>query len=118
MDDVGAVYGFSKPLVNACRKPGAWQVYDIRYRAPRRDDTGKIVEEGSITAWLNGRKVQDHARFGEPRSVYHPYRYRTTPYLKTIWDRQKKTHAGPVFLQDHGSPVWFKNVRIKDLKKK
>jgi hypothetical protein len=75
MQDIGAIYGFSKPLVNAGRKRGEWQVYDIRYRAPRRDESGKVTEEGSITAWLNGQKVQDHARFGEPRSVYHPYRH-------------------------------------------
>jgi hypothetical protein len=39
-EDAGAVYGFAPPLVNACRKPGQWQVFDIRYRAPRRDDAG------------------------------------------------------------------------------
>lgn len=55
--DQGALYGFSKPLVNASREVGEWQVYDIRYRAPRRDESGKITEEGSVTAWLNGQKV-------------------------------------------------------------
>lgn len=115
MGDAGAIYGFSKPLVNACRKPGEWQVYDIRYRAPRRDDSGEIVEEGSITAWLNGKKVQDNATFGEPKSKYHPYRYKTTPYLQKIWERQKKTMTGPVFLQDHDSPVRFRNVWIRPL---
>ncbi|MBL7039611.1 MAG: DUF1080 domain-containing protein [Pirellulaceae bacterium] len=115
MGDAGAIYGFSKPLVNACRKPGEWQVCDIRYRAPRRDDSGEIVEEGSITAWLNGKKVQDNATFGEPKSKYHPYRYGTTPYLQRIWEQQKKTMTGPVFLQDHDSPVRFRNVWIRPL---
>jgi hypothetical protein len=115
MEDIGAVYGFSKPLVNAARKRGEWQVYDIRYRAPRRDESSKIIEDGSITAWLNGKKVQDNARFGEPRSVYHPYRHGTTPYLQNIWARQKKTMTGPLFLQDHGNPVRFRNVWIVPL---
>ncbi len=119
MDDIGAVYGFAKPLVNAGRKPGEWQVYDIRYRAPRRDADekagGKITEEGSITAWLNGQKVQDNTRFGEPRSVYHPFRYGTTDYLKAIGERQKQTSVGPVFLQDHGNPVRFRNVWVRPL---
>lgn len=115
MGDAGAIYGFSKPLVNACRKPGEWQVYDIRYRAPRRDDSGEIVEEGSITAWLNGKKVQNNATFGEPKSKYHPYRYKTTPYLQKIWEQQKKTMTGPVFLQDHDSPVRFRNVWLRPL---
>ena len=92
-----------------------WQVYDIRYHAPRRNDDGTIVEKGRITAWLNGKQVQNNIEFGEPRSVYHPYRYVTTEYLKTIWRRQKDTLLGPVFLQDHGSPVRFRNVWVVPL---
>ena len=114
-EDEGALYGFHKPLANASRKPGEWQVYDICYRAPRRDKDGTIVEEGSITAWLNGTKVQDQARFGEPRSVYHPYRYGATPYLLAIWKRQKETAVGPVFLQDHNAPVRFRNIWVRPL---
>lgn len=111
-DDMGAVYGFSKPLVNAARDRGSWQVYDIRYRAPRRDERGKIIKPGTITAWLNGKKVQDATEIGEPRSVYHPYRYGTTEYLKKIGAKQKATMTGPLFLQDHGNPVRFRNVWI------
>lgn len=111
-DDAGAVYGFSPPLENPCRKPGEWQVFDIRYRAPRRDESGKIVESGTVTVWFNGKKVQDGARVGEPKSTFHPFRYGNTPYLNTIRDRQRKTMTGPVFLQDHGSPVRFRNVWV------
>ena len=115
MGDMGAIYGFSKPLANACRAPGQWQVYDILYRAPRRDEGGKIVQDGSITALLNGVKVQSGATFGEPKSVYHPFRYGTTPYLQEIWKQQKVTGVGPVFLQDHDSPVRFRNVWVRPL---
>ncbi len=113
--DMGALYGFARPLVNACRPPGEWQVYDIRYRAPRRSPAGMIVEHGAITAWLNGQKVQDNVTFGEPRSNYHPYRYGTTPYLQAIWQEQQKDSVGPMFLQDHDSPVRFRNVWIRPL---
>ncbi|MFM8572544.1 MAG: DUF1080 domain-containing protein [Pirellula sp.] len=113
--DQGALYGFSKPLVNASKKPGEWQVYDIRYRAPRRDVNGKITKSGSVTAWLNGKLVQDNTTFDEPRSVYHPFRYGTTDYLKEIYKQQLATQVGPVFLQDHGSPTRFRNVWIKPL---
>ena len=112
---MGGIYAFSAPLANACRKPGEWQVYDIRYRAPRRDKDGKIIRDGSVTAFLNSVKVQDNATFGEPRSRWHPYRYGTTPYLQRIWERQKKTGIGPVFLQDHDSPVRFRNVWVRPL---
>lgn len=113
MDDIGAIYGFAKPLANACRKPGEWQVYDIRYQAPRRDESGKIVQAGSVTAYLNGVKVQDQTTFGEPRSNYHPFRYGTTPYLSKISERQTRTGVGPVFLQDHDSPVRFRNIWVR-----
>jgi len=115
MEDMGAIYGFSKPLANACRKPGQWQVYDILYRAPRRDKKGRIVQDGMITAYLNGVKVQDRTPVDEPRSKYHPYRYGTTPYLQKIWEQQKKTGVGPVFLQDHDSPVRFRNIWVRPL---
>jgi hypothetical protein len=111
-EDAGALYGFSPPLENACRKPGEWQVFDIRYRAPRRDGSGKIVEDGTVTVWFNGKKVQNGTRFGEPKSAFHPFRFGNTPYLDKIRDRQKKTMTGPVFLQDHGNPVKFRNVWV------
>lgn len=112
---MGAVYGFQKPLVNASRPPAVWQVYDIRYIAPRRGDDGKILREGLITAWLNGQQVQRETPLGEPRSKYHPYRYGTTPYLQKIWKQQLQTMTGPVFLQDHDNPVRFRNVWIRPL---
>lgn len=111
-EDAGSLYGFSPPLVNACRKPGEWQVFDIRYRAPRREESGKLVEKGTVSVWFNGTKVQDGTQFGEPKSPFHPFRFGTTPYLEKIRDLQKKTMTGPVFLQDHGNPVKFRNVWI------
>lgn len=113
--EIGAVYGFAKPLTYAGRPPGEWQSYDIRYRAPRRDASGQISEEGCITAYLNGKLVQNGTRFGEPRSVYHPFRYHTTPYLQKIYRRQKTTHTGPLFLQDHDAPVRFRNIWVRPL---
>ena len=115
MGDMGGIYGFAKPLANAARRPGEWQVYDIRYRAPRRDSNGKITQEGSITAYLNGVKVQEDTPVGEPRSPWHPYKYGTTPYLQAIWKRQLETMVGPVFLQDHDSAVRFRNVWVRPL---
>jgi len=112
-EDAGSLYGFAPPLVNACRKPGEWQVFDIRYRAPRRDDAGKITEDGTVTVWFNGTKVQDGTKFGEPKSTFHPFRFGNTPYLDKIRDQQKKTMTGPVFLQDHNNPVKFRNVWVR-----
>lgn len=115
MDDMGALYGFQPALVNAAKPPGQWQVYDIRYRAPRRGEDGKIMKPGSVTAFLNGEKVQDRTQFKEPRSSFHPYRHGVTDYLRQIGQRQKQTSVGPVFLQDHNNPVKFRNVWIVPL---
>ncbi len=113
--DAGAIYGFAPPLVKATRPPGEWQVVDIRYRAPRRNDAGAIVEPGRISAWLNGERVQDETPVGEPRSTYHPFRYNTTDYLRQINQRMALTSTGPVFLQDHDNPVAFRNVWVRPL---
>lgn len=113
--DMGSLYGFAPAKVNAARPPGEWQVYDIRYRAPRRDENGKIIKKGTVTAWLNGKKVQNGTTFGEPKSVFHPFRHGNTEYLNKIYAKQKKTSVGPLFLQDHNHKVRFRNIWIKAL---
>jgi hypothetical protein len=113
--DEGSLYRFGKPIVNASLPTGQWQVYDIRFIAPRRDATGTIVKPGSVTAWLNGRCVQNGLRFTEPRSPYTPYKHGVTDSLKDVEKRLLATGEGPLFLQDHGSPTRFRNVWIKRL---
>ncbi|MFM7205983.1 MAG: family 16 glycoside hydrolase [Planctomycetaceae bacterium] len=113
--DEGALYRFGKPLVNAARPAGEWQVYDVRFIAPRRGPDGRITKPGRITAWLNGRLVQDGIEFTEPRSPYVPYRHGVTDHLRAIEKRLKATGEGPLFLQDHGSPVRYRNVWIRPL---
>ncbi len=113
LGDMGAVYGLYKPLVDAALPPGQWQAYDVLYIAPRRDSAGKLREEGSITAWLNGRLIHDHVRIGDKTSDYNPYRYDTTEYLATIAKRQQTTMVGPLILQDHDCPVRFRNIWVK-----
>lgn len=115
IEDEGSLYRFAPPLVNASRPVGEWQVYDIRFRAPRHDAEGKVTEPGSITAWLNGQKVQDGVTFDVPRSPYIPYRHGVTDYLRGVEKSLKATGAGPLFLQDHGAPVKFRNVWIRPL---
>jgi len=113
--DEGSLYRFAKPLVNASRKAGEWQVYDIRFTAPRRGPDGKVATPGRITAWLNGRLVQDGVEFAEPRSPYIPYRHGVTDHLRGVEKRLRETGEGPLFLQDHGSPTRFRNVWIRRL---
>ena len=116
--DEGALYRFAKPIVNASRPAGEWQVYDIRFIAPRRGADGEITTPGKITAWLNGRLVQNGLTFTEPRSPYVPYSHGVTDYLREIEKRLKETGHGPVFLQDHGSPTRYRNVWLRPLETK
>ncbi len=113
--DIGSLYGFAPPLVNAAREPGQWQVCDIRYRAPRLDDAGNISEAGELSAWMNGQLVQNKTRFGEPKSGFRPFLYRTTDYVRSLAEQYRETQVGPLFLQDHGNPVRFRNVWIRPL---
>lgn len=113
--DEGSLYRFAKPIVNAALPAGEWQVYDIRFIAPRRDASGAIERPGRVTAWLNGRIVQNELTFTEPRSPYTPYKHGVTEHLRAIERRLLATGEGPLFLQDHGSPTRFRNVWIRRL---
>jgi hypothetical protein len=96
----GAFYGHSAPLVNACRKPGEWQAYDIIFHAPKLQADGK-VQPGSFTVLHNGVLIQDHIPVdGDPT---------TAAPLKGLVEK------GPLFLQDHGNPVRYRNVWIRPL---
>ena len=55
-----ALYGQSAPLVNACRRPGEWQTFDIIFHAPGCAADGTVETPGSLTLLHNGVLVQDH----------------------------------------------------------
>ena len=95
-----AVYKQHAPLVNACRKPGEWQVYDIVFHAPYFDEDGKLRKHGTFTIFHNGVLVQDRAR------VYG----RTNSPVPA-----KSDYRQAFFLQDHGSPVSFRNIWVREL---
>ena len=56
----GAIYGQYPPLFNASRPPGEWQSYDVAFRRPRFDDSGKLLEPARVTLIHNGVVVQDN----------------------------------------------------------
>lgn len=101
----GAVYGVMPPMVNALRPPGEWQSYDIIFRRPIEKD-GVVVDEGSLTVFLNGVLVQD----ATPLEGGGGYRTRTHP--KSFGD------VGPLKLQDHGNPVRYRNIWYREIRKR
>src|SRR5919204_873066 len=54
-----AVYGQYPPLVNASRKAGEWQTYDIAFTAPRFNGSS-VATPAYVTVLHNGVLVQDH----------------------------------------------------------
>ena len=96
----GAFYGYNAPLVNVCRKPGEWQTYDIIFHTPKPSADGK-VEPGSFTVLQNGVLIQDHI----------PVKGEATTAAKFTG----VTPKGPLVLQDHGNPVRYRNLWIRQL---
>ena len=98
-----SIYGQYPPLVTACRKPGEWQTYDIVFHAPRFDTEGKLTRPAHLTVFHNGLLVQDNEELTGPTG--HHVR---PPY---------KAHADkmPIKLQDHGNPVHYRNIWIREI---
>ncbi len=98
----GALYGQFPPLVNACRKPGEWQTYDIVFRAPRFEN-GALVKPGRVTLFHNGVLVQD------AQELLGATRHRE------VATYEAHDAALPLELQDHGNPVRYRNIWIRKL---
>lgn len=99
----GSLYKQHVPLVNASRKPGEWQSYDILFTAPRFSEKGNLLQAASVTILHNGVLIQNNAILqgptvfiGEPYYVPHPGKL-------------------PIVLQDHDNPVKFRNIWVREL---
>jgi hypothetical protein len=97
-----SIYKQHIPLVNACRKPGEWQTYDIIYTAPRFNEEGRVLIPAYVTVIHNGIITQNHV------AITGPTTYNGFP----VYSKHDK---GPIVLQDHGDLVSFRNIWIRDL---
>lgn len=98
----GAVYKQSIPLVNACRKPGEWQTYDILYTAPRFNSDGILVAPAHVTVLHNGIVIQLNTEIKG-----------STEYIGL--PKNEAHGKGPLKLQDHGDLVSFRNIWVREL---
>ena len=98
-----SIYKQHIPLVNASRAPGEWQTYDIIFSAPEFGNDGSLLQPAYLTVLHNGVLVQNHAELIGP-TVY-------------IGEASYKEHPArqPLMLQDHGNPVSYRNIWIRDL---
>lgn len=98
----GSIYKQHIPLVNVSKKPGEWQTYDIVFIAPRFNKEGRVIEPAKVTVIHNGVLVQNHV------NVWGPTEYLGLPVYK-------EHGKGPIRLQDHGNPVSFRNIWVREL---
>jgi hypothetical protein len=96
-NECGGVYSISAPSVNMCLPPLVWQTYDIDFTTAQYDDAGKKIENARMTVLLNGVKVHENLEL--PRgTTAHPVKEGPEP--------------GPIYLQNHGNPVRFRNIWV------
>tara|TARA_Y100000816_G_scaffold282932_1_gene259193 strand:- start:528 stop:1313 length:786 start_codon:yes stop_codon:yes gene_type:complete len=99
----GSVYKQHIPLVNASKKPGDWQSYDIIFKAPVFNDNGSVESHAYVTVFHNGVLIQNNVQI--------------QGYVKFIGYPEYKAHPKklPIKLQDHGNLVSFRNIWIREL---
>lgn len=97
-----AIYKQHIPLVNACKKPGEWQSYDIIFKAPRFNEDGIKISSGSLTVLHNGVLVQNNVEIKG-----------TTEYIGL--PKNPAHGTAPLFLQDHGDLVSYRNIWLRKL---
>ena len=99
----GAVYKQIPPLVNAMRPPGEWNTYDIIWTAPRFNRDGSIKSPAFVTALHNGVLILNHFELLGNTPWSSPSTY------------TKHDDKLPIRLQDHGNPVRYRNIWVREL---
>jgi hypothetical protein len=98
----GAIYKEQPPTVNACRKPGEWQTYDIIWEGPRFDDAGHVTRPAIVTVLHNGVLIHHRFELLGATSYEEPPKY------------SKHPDKAPIHLQFHGDPVRFRNIWVRE----
>lgn len=101
-----SIYKQTTPLVNANRKPGEWQTYDVIWTAPVFNADGSLKSAARVTVLFNGILVQNNFELAGP-----------TLYIGKP-DYKKAHGASPIKLQAHGDksePISFRNIWIREL---
>ncbi|MFM7182165.1 MAG: DUF1080 domain-containing protein [Verrucomicrobiales bacterium] len=97
-NECGGIYSVAKPALNMCLPPLAWQTYDVEFTAPEFDKDGVRTAWPRITVKLNGVLVHEDLELKKDFTAAAPM------------NKPLDQPAGPVFLQDHGNLVVFRNI--------
>jgi hypothetical protein len=101
----GSIYKQGIPLVNANRKPGEWQVYDVVWTAPTFNADGSLKAPAYVTVFFNGVLIQNHFEL-KGQTLYNGQ-----PFYKEY-------NTAPIKLQAHGDqsePISFRNIWVREL---
>ncbi|HLQ43413.1 MAG TPA: DUF1080 domain-containing protein [Planctomycetaceae bacterium] len=98
----GAIYKQQPPTVNASRKPGEWQTYDIVFTTPRFDEHGQVAKPGTVTVLHNGVVIHNHFELQGATSYTEPPKY------------TKHADKLPMHIQFHSNPVRFRNIWVRE----
>jgi len=96
-NECGGIYSIKNPDLNMCFPPLSWQTYDADFKAARYDDNGKKIENARITVRLNGVIVHNDVEL--PKST-------------TAAPVKEGPEQGPIYLQNHGNPVRYRNIWV------
>ncbi|QDV25814.1 3-keto-disaccharide hydrolase [Aureliella helgolandensis] len=101
MGDCGAIYQLRVPDLNAALEPGVWQTIDLEFQAAKFGANGTMTEKGAarVTVHLNGKLIHDDFRLSIRRNKYAAFPEQPT---------------SPIVLQEHGSPVKFRNIWVHE----
>jgi len=98
-NECGGVYSVGAPKINMCYPPLSWQTYDIDYTAAKYNASGKLTANPRMTVRHNGVVIHDNLELpGERNTTAAPVKAGPEP--------------GPVYLQDHGNPVRYRNIWV------
>lgn len=95
-NECGGIYKAAPPAVNMCLPPLSWQTYDIDVTAPRFDNGSKVAN-ARMTVRHNGVVIHDDVEIpaGTPGGP-----------------KKMEGSTGPLFLQNHGNPVRYRNIWV------
>jgi hypothetical protein len=102
-NECGGLYSVKAPDVNMCLPPLAWQTYDIDYTAAKYDADGKLSARPRITVSHNGVVIHKDVELPGDRGT-------------TAAPVGPGRDPGPIYLQDHGNPVRYRNIWVVEMK--
>lgn len=95
-NECGGLYHVAAPKVNMCYPPLQWQTYDIDFTAAKYDASGAKTKNAMITVKHNGVVIHENQEIPK----------------QTGGGKPETPDAGPIQLQNHGNPVFYRNIWV------